>query len=231
MKYFRIIIIVKNGEIFRSGYHIKEQTTSVYALHQAFDTAFDTAIMSAETQRDFIEIKKAIEQAGMSSLIASEQMQILNAGIKQGSDGASEMIEKLTEQNQLLEENTTETKENTQSKQEHVQKSREQAQATEQATQAEQRHASALTITAGKYAMGTANMREQIVNLKQYGVALEKISELTSSMYKPVDGMRGGFTALSNAIANINTALQQQVNHFKHSRENAINMTQALSKA
>lgn len=210
---------------------IKEQATSATALKTALQQAFDTALLSAKTQQDFAGIKQAIEQTGIASNLTTQQLQTLNTGMQSGADGVKKAKDEIEKHNKALADNNQKTAQNTQSKQQHAQASEQQAQATEKATQAEQRHANALTTSAGKYSVATANMRQQIVSLQQYGATAEQTAQVTSSMYKSINGVYADFNAMSRAIANVNANLQQQVNSFKDSRDTAISMTQALNGA
>lgn len=188
-------------------------------------------LLSAKTQQDFTAIKQAIEQAGVASNLTTQQMQALNTGMQSGAEGVKKAKEEIDKQNKALDDNTAKTQTNTQTKQNHATASKEQAEATEKATQAEQRHANALEMSAGKYSTATSNMRQQIISLQQYGATAEQTAQVTATMYQSIAGGHADFNAMNRAVANVNANLQQQVNHFKNSRDTAIGMTQALTGA
>ena len=210
---------------------IKEQAKGANELKVALNQALDTSIYSAKTKADFIAIKQAIQEAGLSAQVSSEQMAKINAGATGGAKAVAELSEKTVKYSSTVSDNSKKTDENTTTTQKNIIAKKELKDANQQAAQ------STNTLSEGslRMAQGLAGLVSKVKQgtqeLTKFGVSSEDAAKAASNIHDKIIGRHvNGFDDFLRRLKQSENTIKQQVEDFKEARSAALAMTEALSK-
>ena len=206
---------------------IKEQVKGADNLKTAINQALDTALTSAKTKADFVAIKQAIQEAGLSAQVASEQMQKINAGAN-GTASSVKQLETATNKATIATPaNTKANIDNVQTKKAQSQANKEVAQSVSSVADSQNKASSSMSSFASGLATIYNHLNKQVHALTSFGVSAEDANRAYLNLTSSVQGsiqMDGYWQKLAVASKRI----QEQTQTFKENRQAALEMTQQL---
>lgn len=215
---------------------IKQKTTSAQALSAALNKALDTALGAAKTTQDFKEIKKALDEVGLSAKLNADNMAKLKAGVDTHASAHAKASAATQSHQKALDDNSNAQQKNQQATERATQSTTQSARAHDEttraannATTATHQHAdaqSALVNSAG----GFLNTVTQKVNaLAQLTGTLDETKQAYDSLWvgRSFIGNDGFF----KAIADINTVLDNHKQALTESSDQIAEYSKKLGGA
>lgn len=201
---------------------IKAQAKGANELKTALAQALDTSLAAAQTQADFVAIKQAVDEAGLTASVSAKHLALLHTGATGSSAAVQELTQHTNKHSQAVADNSKHIAYNTRAKQDnakahaniiHAQKAQQDSQKA--TTQGSSQTAKALRI-------------EQ-QGLQGLSLSYQKLQQIQEAYWAMLKGKPG--LAYNEAFARMLATQEQETSAFRQLIGQIQHMNQSLEAA